>query len=124
MYQAKVSTRAFGYEYRAAGHMIAVLILLIDPILRLSEHPPISSKWKRPVVPSDLMRHQCIRARMGIRCSTCWEFEKHAQAMLIDAPGSLTLDESGLMLEAAVAGAGLCLYRRVTGCGAHRRETT
>ena len=36
-----------------------------------------------------------------------WEFEKRGQAALIDAPGSLTLEESGLMLEAALAGAGL-----------------
>jgi hypothetical protein len=36
-----------------------------------------------------------------------WEFEKRGQAVLIDAPGSLTLDESGLMLEPALAGAGL-----------------
>ena len=36
-----------------------------------------------------------------------WEFQKRSQAVLIDAPGSLTLDESGLMLEAALAGAGL-----------------
>ena len=36
-----------------------------------------------------------------------WEFEKRGQAALIDAPGSLTLDESGLMLVAALAGAGL-----------------
>jgi DNA-binding transcriptional LysR family regulator len=36
-----------------------------------------------------------------------WEFEKRGQALLINAPGALTLDESGLMLEAALAGAGL-----------------
>ena len=62
---------------------------------------------KRPVVPADLMRHQCIRARMGTGKLYRWEFEKRRQAVLIDAPGSLTLDESGLMLEAALAGAGL-----------------
>ena len=53
------------------------------------------------------MRHQCIRARMGTGKLYRWEFEKRGQAVLIDAPGSLTLDESGLMLEAALAGAGL-----------------
>jgi DNA-binding transcriptional LysR family regulator len=53
------------------------------------------------------MRHQCIRARMGTGKLYRWEFEKRRQAVLIDAPGSLTLDESGLMLEAALAGAGL-----------------
>jgi DNA-binding transcriptional LysR family regulator len=62
---------------------------------------------KRPVVPADLMRHNCIQARMGTGKLYRWEFEKRGKAVLIDAPGSLTLDESGLMLEAALAGAGL-----------------
>jgi DNA-binding transcriptional LysR family regulator len=62
---------------------------------------------ERPVVPADLMRHQCIRARMGTGKLYRWEFEKRGQAVLIDAPGSLTLGESGLMLKAALAGAGL-----------------
>jgi DNA-binding transcriptional LysR family regulator len=62
---------------------------------------------ERPVAPADLMRHQCIRARMGSGKLYRWEFEKRGQAVLIDAPGFLTLDESGLMLEAALAGAGL-----------------
>lgn len=62
---------------------------------------------KRPVVPTDLMRHRCIRARMGTGKLYRWEFQKRGQAVLIDAPGALTLDESGLMLEAALAGAGL-----------------
>ena len=61
----------------------------------------------RPLAPADLMRHQCIRARMGSGKLYRWEFEKRGQAVLIDAPGFLTLDESGLMLEAALAGAGL-----------------
>jgi DNA-binding transcriptional LysR family regulator len=62
---------------------------------------------KRPVVPTDLLRHQCIRSRMGTGKLYRWEFEKRGKTVLIDAPGSLTLDESGLMLEAALAGAGL-----------------
>ena len=61
----------------------------------------------RPAAPADLMGHQCIRARMGSGKLYRWEFEKRGQSVLIDAPGSLTLDESGLMLEAALAGAGL-----------------
>jgi DNA-binding transcriptional LysR family regulator len=62
---------------------------------------------RRPVVPADLLRHQCIRSRMGTGKLYRWEFEKRGKTVLIDAPGSFTLDESGLMLEAALAGAGL-----------------
>jgi DNA-binding transcriptional LysR family regulator len=62
---------------------------------------------KRPVVPADLLRHQCIRARMGTGKLYRWEFEKRGQSVLIDAPGALTLGDSGLMLQAALDGAGL-----------------
>lgn len=61
----------------------------------------------RPAVPADLMRHQCIRARMGSGVLYRWEFQKQGQALLIDAPGHLTLDDSSLMVDAALAGAGL-----------------
>ncbi len=61
----------------------------------------------RPAIPADLMRHQCIRSRMGCGVLYRWEFQKRGQAVLIDAPGHLTLDDSSLMLEAALAGAGL-----------------
>jgi hypothetical protein len=46
---------------------------------------------------------------MGTGKLNRWEFEKRGQAALIDAPGSLTLDECGLMLGAVPTGAG-CDY--------------
>jgi len=61
----------------------------------------------RPAVPADLMRHRCIRGRMPTGKLYRWGFEKRSQAVLIDAPGPLTLDESGLILEAALEGARL-----------------
>src|SRR5271156_2798966 len=86
--------------------MIAVRILpTIRPVVVGA--PAYFVGRKRPVAPADLMRHQCIRARMGTGKLYRWEFEKRGKTVLIDAPGSLTLDESGLMLEAALAGAGL-----------------
>jgi DNA-binding transcriptional LysR family regulator len=86
--------------------MIAVPIL---PTIRsvVIGAPAYFSERERPAAPADLMRHQCIRARMGTGKLYRWEFEKRGQSVLIDAPGSLTLDESGLMLKAALAGAGL-----------------
>jgi DNA-binding transcriptional LysR family regulator len=62
---------------------------------------------ERPILPADLMQHRCIRARLRTGKLYRWEFEKHGQAVLIDVPGLFTLDEPGLMLEAALAGAGL-----------------
>jgi DNA-binding transcriptional LysR family regulator len=36
-----------------------------------------------------------------------WEFERHGEAMKIDVPGSLTLDEADMMAQSSRAGMGL-----------------
>ncbi|NLR98385.1 LysR family transcriptional regulator [Rhizobium sp. P38BS-XIX] len=69
--------------------------------------PGYFSDRPRPLVPADLLQHRCIRARMASGRLYRWEFERHGQTMLIDAPGTLTLDASDLMLSAALEGAGL-----------------
>jgi DNA-binding transcriptional LysR family regulator len=61
----------------------------------------------RPKTPQDLMGHRCIRARMASGAIYRWEFEKRGQSLEVDVPGDLTLDESDLMLRAALAGQGL-----------------
>ena len=61
----------------------------------------------QPETPHDLLKHQCIRARLRSGQIYKWEFEKGDQKVLIDVPGGLTLDEGSLMREAALAGAGL-----------------
>jgi DNA-binding transcriptional LysR family regulator len=61
----------------------------------------------RPATPADLMRHRCIRARMASGSIYHWEFERHGEAVAVDVPGGVTLDEPQLMLEAARAGLGL-----------------
>ncbi|HYZ47522.1 MAG TPA: LysR substrate-binding domain-containing protein [Sphingomonas sp.] len=61
----------------------------------------------RPVVPADLLHHRCIRFRLTTGRLYRWEFERHGEGQLIDVPGSLTLDETDLMLQAALDGAGL-----------------
>lgn len=60
-----------------------------------------------PKVLADLNRRRCIRARMASGKLYRWEFERRGEVILIDAPGTLTLDESSLMVEVALAGAGL-----------------
>ncbi len=60
-----------------------------------------------PQVPADLMGHHCIRARMASGSIYRWEFEKRGQAFTLDVPGNLTLDESDLLLRAALNGVGL-----------------
>lgn len=61
----------------------------------------------RPIVPIDLLHHRCIRFRLSSGRLYRWEFERRGESFLIDAPGSLTLDDTDLMLQAALDGAGL-----------------
>jgi DNA-binding transcriptional LysR family regulator len=62
---------------------------------------------KRPRTPADLAQHDCIRRRTGGGTIYRWEFEKRGEAIVVDVPGRLTLDEEELMLQAALAGQGL-----------------
>ena len=62
---------------------------------------------KLPRTPADLAEHRCIRRRTGRGTIYRWEFEKRGEAIAIDVPGQLTLDDGDLMLQAALAGEGL-----------------
>lgn len=86
--------------------------MIAVPILRsirsvVVGSPQYFTERTRPMVPTDLLQHRCIRARLRSGQIYKWEFEKEDQKILIDAPGGLTLDEGGLMREAALTGAGL-----------------
>lgn len=61
----------------------------------------------RPVVPTDLHRFPCIRARLPNHALFRWRFEKDAEAVQIDVQGALTLDEPSLVRIAAQNGVGL-----------------
>jgi DNA-binding transcriptional LysR family regulator len=88
------------------GDMIAVpfgtalRFVVVGSPAYFKENPP-------PKTPGDLMRHRCIRGRWPSGNIYRWEFEQRSQAVNIDVPGALTLDEPTLMREAALAGAGL-----------------
>lgn len=86
--------------------MVAVPII---PTIRslVVGSPAYFRQRPRPLVPGDLLQHRCIRARMASGRLYRWEFARHGQSILIDAPGSLILDATDLMLNAALEGAGL-----------------
>jgi len=60
-----------------------------------------------PIVPDDLHRHHCIRQRLPSGKPYRWEFARGADEITIDVPGALTLDHSGLMVDAAIDGLGV-----------------
>src|SRR5258706_6053178 len=69
--------------------------------------PSYFANRARPIVPADLMDHECIRTRYPSGALYRWEFERHGEAMRIDVPGSLTLDEPEMIAQASRAGIGL-----------------
>lgn len=60
-----------------------------------------------PEVPDALSRHRCIRQRLPSGKRYRWEFSKRGQVLEIDVPGALTLDNSQLMVDAAIEGLGI-----------------
>jgi DNA-binding transcriptional LysR family regulator len=62
----------------------------------------------RPRVPEDLSRHECIRYRRPeIGDVYRWEFERNGQAVVIDPPGSVLVNDSGLARGLGRQGLGL-----------------
>ncbi|MFP3979044.1 LysR family transcriptional regulator [Marinobacter sp. KMM 10035] len=60
-----------------------------------------------PETPDGLAVHMCIRQRLPSGKRYRWEFRKHDQEIALDVPGTLTLDNNQLMVEAAAAGVGI-----------------
>jgi DNA-binding transcriptional LysR family regulator len=54
-----------------------------------------------------LKHHRCIRQRLPSGKAYRWEFERNGQEVAVEVPGALTLDHSGLMVEAAEEGIGI-----------------
>lgn len=60
-----------------------------------------------PLKPDDLQHHDCIRQRMPSGRVYRWQFEKQGEEIVIDVPGTLTLNHNELMAEAAAEGLGI-----------------
>jgi DNA-binding transcriptional LysR family regulator len=62
---------------------------------------------EQPQSPSDLETHECVRRRLASGAIYRWEFERRGKKVEIDVPGRISLDDTGLMQEVALAGLGL-----------------
>ena len=69
--------------------------------------PEYLTRCGRPIVPDDLLQHQCLRQRLPSGKRYRWEFLKHGQETALDVPGMLTLDNLQLTREAAIDGLGI-----------------
>jgi DNA-binding transcriptional LysR family regulator len=60
-----------------------------------------------PKAPHDLMQHRCIRFRFDSGAIYRWDLERRGRSANVDVPGQLTLGNTTLMIEAALAGIGI-----------------
>jgi DNA-binding transcriptional LysR family regulator len=88
------------------GDMIAVP-LGPDQRLVVVGSPKYFKVREQPQHPNDLETHECIRRRLANGSIYRWEFERRGRKVEIDVPGRISLDDTVLMQEAAVAGLGL-----------------
>jgi DNA-binding transcriptional LysR family regulator len=65
-----------------------------------------------PTIPAELSRHYCIRSKTPGGNAFRWVFERYGEALAIDVPGGLFLNEQSLLLKAAIAGMGLAYISR------------
>jgi DNA-binding transcriptional LysR family regulator len=71
--------------------------------------PSYFRKHPEPKRPQDLIDHNCINLRLPtLGALYAWEFEKSGRELKVRVEGQLTFNTSALMLDAALAGHGLC----------------
>ena len=80
----------------------------------LEQHPA-------PKQPQDLKAHRCIRFRFTSGGLFRWDFKCAGQSLSLDVEGPITLDNINLMVEAALAGAGVA-WVPVTTVAEHLRD--
>lgn len=85
-----------------------VAVRISDKLRFLAVASPAYLQASPPLqVPQDLAAHSCIRHRLPGGKRYAWEFMRDNTALSIDVPGSLTLNHSQLMVDAARKGLGI-----------------
>jgi len=85
-----------------------VAIKLFGPVRFVTAASPLYlDKMGRPKHPKDLLSHNCIRPRLGAGVYERWEYEHKGKAFQVQVHGSLIVNDSLLMLDAAADGNGV-----------------
>ena len=69
--------------------------------------PAYLDRFSRPDHPRQLADHRCIRIRLGNDMVYDWEFERDGEAVTVETPGQLTVDNSHLALGLGLGSAGI-----------------
>ena len=91
---------------RLAQDMIAVAV---GPRRRFAVvgAPAYFATHEKPRVPQDLHGHACIERRYPSGTHYAWEFARGSEAIEVEVTGRLILDDTALMMTAAMEGVGL-----------------
>ena len=94
------------------GEQVAkdMIALRIGPDMRMAVvgSPAYFARYPQPVIPSDLMAHNCITLRLPTYGGLyLWEFEKNGQELNVRVEGQLVFNNIAMRLEAALQGLGL-----------------
>jgi len=69
--------------------------------------PAYLERFGEPATPDELKRHRCVGHRVPNGKLYRWEFERAGQMLMLDASGSVILDDEELMMDAAIKGLGI-----------------
>ena len=94
------------------GEQVAkdMIAMRIGPEMRMAVvgSPAYFSRYPKPVIPADLVAHNCITLRMPTHGGLfAWEFEKNGQALNVRIEGQLVFNTIAMRLESARQGLGL-----------------
>ncbi|MEJ3596814.1 LysR family transcriptional regulator [Pseudomonas bubulae] len=94
------------------GEQVAkdMIAMRIGPDMRMAVigSPAYFSHYPKPVIPADLMAHNCITLRMPTHGGLfMWEFEKNGQALNVRIEGQLVFNNIAMRLESVLQGLGL-----------------
>ena len=85
-----------------------VALKLFGPIRFVTvASPSYLDKAGRPKHPQDLLAHKCICPHLGSGPYERWEFEHKGKEFQVQVKGSLIINDTLLMIDAAVEGAGI-----------------
>ena len=94
------------------GEQVAkdMIAMRIGPDMRMAVvgSPAYFRHYPKPVIPADLMAHNCITLRMPTHGGLfLWEFEKNGQALNVRIEGQLVFNNIAMRLESVLQGLGL-----------------
>lgn len=94
------------------GQQVAkdMIAMRIGPDMRMAVvgSPAYFARHPQPVIPRDLMQHNCINIRMPTYGGIFpWEFEKNGEELKVRVEGQLVFNNIAMRLEAALQGLGL-----------------